>query len=215
LSKFLVVEDNPALARSVASVLKKYGDTIHAGSVRDANLALATNPRFSAGIFDVRLPDGSGFEVLRKFRTRQPSHPALVLTGYFQHDDINAAFDMEADYIVKPFKAARIHQFIRTRVLSHHDSRLGLPMDDQRSTGHVSVNKREVESWELRLTETERTVLTLLREGLPNWVISRKLFVSVETVRTHVGHIFSKLDVHSRKELCDFSKRRSPGAISR
>jgi two-component system, NtrC family, response regulator PilR len=117
MRKFLVLEDTPALARSIARVLKTYGVTIHVGSVYEANLALATNSEISAFIVDLRLPDGSGLEVLRHFRDRYPKHPALVLTGYFEPDDINAAFDMNADYIAKPLKAARLHQFVRTRVL--------------------------------------------------------------------------------------------------
>ena len=211
---FLVVEDNRALARSIARVLKKYGDAIHAGSVREANLALAAHSEFTAIIVDIRLPDGSGLEVLRKVRARYPNHPALVLTGYLERDYINAAFDMDADYVVKPFKAERLHQFIRTRVLSRHDSRVASPIDDQRNRSISHDSSRRDDPTDLLLTETERKVLNLLREGLPNWVIARRLFISLETVRTHVGHIFTKLDVHSRKDLCTFSKRRSPDATS-
>jgi DNA-binding NarL/FixJ family response regulator len=50
----------------------------------------------------------------------------------------------------------------------------------------------------LPLTQRETEVLKLLTEGLTNRQIAERLFISEKTVGTHVGHIFEKLDVHSR-----------------
>ena len=50
-------------------------------------------------------------------------------------------------------------------------------------------------------------MLALLAEGLTNREIARRLFVSPKTVETHVGHVFDKLDVHSRVEAAGRAQR--------
>jgi DNA-binding NarL/FixJ family response regulator len=66
-------------------------------------------PDFSALIVDLHLFVGSELEVLRNFRSGYPNHPALVLTEYSEPAAINAAYDLNADYVMKPFNGARIH----------------------------------------------------------------------------------------------------------
>ena len=62
--------------------------------------------------------------------------------------------------------------------------------------------------WE-SLTPTEARVLELATDGLSNREIAERMFVSSETVKTHVAHIFKKIDVHSRAELVGRSLRRA------
>ena len=59
----------------------------------------------------------------------------------------------------------------------------------------------------LGLTAREAEVLGLLAEGLTNREIAQRLFISPKTVNTHVGHIFDKLDVHSRVEAAGRAQR--------
>ena len=54
------------------------------------------------------------------------------------------------------------------------------------------------------LTETERRVARLVREGLTNAEIAERLFISRRTVDTHLSHIFVKLGISSRRELTNF-----------
>jgi DNA-binding CsgD family transcriptional regulator len=59
---------------------------------------------------------------------------------------------------------------------------------------------RPSHGWE-SLTGTEREVVRLVTEGLTNRQVGERLFISRRTVETHVSHVFTKLDVHSRVEL--------------
>jgi two-component system response regulator DesR len=183
--KFLVVEDRPVFARSVARLLKAYGSTICAEGVREADAALAAYTDFSALIVDLHLLDGSGLEVLRKFRAAYPNNPALVLTGYSEAEEINAAYDLGADYVMKPFNAARIHQFIRTKVLSRHRSE---PM------GAV-----------IALTQREREVIQRARQGHDDKQIARDLGIAAATVRVLFARASAKFGASSREELLELA----------
>jgi DNA-binding CsgD family transcriptional regulator len=61
------------------------------------------------------------------------------------------------------------------------------------------------------LTPTEARVLELATDGLSNRRIAERMFISPETVKTHLAHIFKKLDVHNRAELVGRSLRRDRG----
>jgi len=63
-------------------------------------------------VLDVGLPDGSGLDLLADARTKFPATPALVLTGRTEASSINAAFDLNADYVVKPIAEARVRHFL-------------------------------------------------------------------------------------------------------
>ena len=60
--------------------------------------------------------------------------------------------------------------------------------------------KRPPGGWE-SLTPTEAKVVELVAEGLTNPQVGERMFISPGTVKTHLAHVFSKLDVHSRAEL--------------
>jgi DNA-binding CsgD family transcriptional regulator len=65
--------------------------------------------------------------------------------------------------------------------------------------------------WE-SLTPTETRVVELVASGLPNKEIAEKLFVSLATVKTHLVHVYTKLDVRTRTELAaEATRRMRPG----
>jgi DNA-binding CsgD family transcriptional regulator len=70
------------------------------------------------------------------------------------------------------------------------------------------ARKRPVRGWD-SLTPTEREVATLAAEGLRNAEIAARLFVSAETVKTHVSHVLAKLGVTNRTELAALAARRT------
>jgi DNA-binding NarL/FixJ family response regulator len=100
--RFLVVEDDAAVAGALAIWLRPYGDTLIAGTVR-AGLQFveqSTQP-WTLFIIDIRMPDGLGLNVLRAARNRHARTSALVLTGSSDRAHINAACELGAFYLVK------------------------------------------------------------------------------------------------------------------
>ena len=76
-----------------------------------------------------------------------------------------------------------------------------------RKAGWGTVN-RPRSGWDA-LTETERRVIELVAEGLTNPQIASRMFISAQTVKTHMKNVFRKLGVSTRSELAALSVRRT------
>ena len=183
MRRFLVVEDNHALARSIIRVLSSYGTSVHASSLREAYEALLKED-FHAIIVDLGLPDGSGLEALRTFRARHPNRPAMVLTGFSDHDDINAAYDLNAEYVMKPMASSRIHSFVQRSVLARR---------------RVAADRRA-------LSPREIEVIHLAQQGFEDRAIASRLSIATSTVRVLFARATRKLGASSRKDVVDAAR---------
>ena len=90
-------------------------------------------------------------------------------------------------------------------------ARLSLPEAVEYARRGRGERSRPDHGWE-SLTPTESRVVELVTSGLPNKEIAQKLFVSLATVKTHLVHVFTKLDVRSRTELAAAAIRRDQRA---
>jgi DNA-binding NarL/FixJ family response regulator len=82
--------------------------------------ALETPIRWSAFLLDIGLPDGSGLDVLAVARRRRLPTPALVLTGSHEPASINRAYDLGAQYLVKPIAVSQIAAFLDHALDAQH-----------------------------------------------------------------------------------------------
>jgi DNA-binding NarL/FixJ family response regulator len=198
-AQYLIVEDNEGLGRTLKKKLERWGDAIWARTFDEAIAALMRHS--VAGLLvDVRLPGGSGFEVLQAFRAVHPRVPAMVLTGYFNESDSRRACELGAYYVAKPVSLLGIQIFMEgTRAPT-----IFLP---QRRELHDEDEREDLLTARFHLTPAERKVYVLLAEGGRNCEIAGRLFVSVETVRTHLRAIFAKLGANSRTHAIAIGRR--------
>ena len=102
--RLLFVEDDAAIVQGLQYALTQEGYAVtHAGSLAAARAALPAG--FDLLLLDVRLPDGSGFDLLREARRRNPEQPAVFLTAC--DDEIHTVLGLDLgadDYIAKPFR---------------------------------------------------------------------------------------------------------------
>lgn len=119
--RILVVEDNPALARGLTTVLKGGGYAVDAVEDGAAAMAVLAAERFDLVVLDLNLPDMDGLDVLRALRARQDGASVLILSARGQLDDRVRGLDLGADdYMTKPFDVdeleARVRMLLRRRV---------------------------------------------------------------------------------------------------
>ena len=119
-ARLLLLEDDPAIARTVAYALERDGLTVtHSLLVHDARQQLQRT-RFDLLVLDVGLPDGSGLDLLRDVRNTAPTAalPVLMLSAHGEEIDRVLGLELGADdYLTKPFSprelAARVKALLR------------------------------------------------------------------------------------------------------
>jgi DNA-binding NtrC family response regulator len=114
LTAILHVEDEPSLQLALGDALREQGwDVVPAGTVAMALEALAT-AELDLVLTDLRLPDGSGMEVLAAALRREPGLPVVVLTAYGSVDGAVAAIRAgAAEYLTKPFEDEQLLTMVR------------------------------------------------------------------------------------------------------
>lgn len=102
--RILAVDDEPAIRRSIAVVLKAEGYQVtEAGSVAEALKTLAENS-YQVVLTDLRLGDGTGLEIIRKIKSDYPKTDSILLTGFGSIKNAVEAMQAGAtDYVTKPF----------------------------------------------------------------------------------------------------------------
>lgn len=114
----LLVEDDPAIARTVAFALQREGWTVtHSVLLQDARSQLARRT-CQALVLDLGLPDGNGLDVLRELRLAGDTVPVLILSAHGEEIDRVLGLELGADdYLPKPFSprelAARVKGMLR------------------------------------------------------------------------------------------------------
>ena len=115
--RVLVVDDEPQILRALRTTLRGAGYEVDTAATAEAALATAAAHPPEAVILDLVLPDGSGTEVCREFRTWSEA-PVIVLSAVGEEREKVAALDAGADdYVTKPFSVdellARLRAVLR------------------------------------------------------------------------------------------------------
>jgi DNA-binding NarL/FixJ family response regulator len=177
----LVADDHPAVLEAVSDILADSGIDVTARA-RDGAEALERieATRPDVALLDVRMPGLGGIEVARRAATSAPGTAILLYTGLGDQALLTEALDAGARGFV--LKEAPLPDLI-----AKADATRDLPS----------------------LTQREREVLRLLSDGLRNEEIGKRLFISPETVRTHVRKAMDKLDADTRTQAVATALRQS------
>ncbi len=112
--RVLVVDDDPAVRRSLATALGRDGYVVLAADGGTAALAEVAAASVDAIVLDVAMPEPNGLEVCRRIRARGDTTPILMLTARDLVDDRVAGLDAGADdYLAKPFALAELRARLR------------------------------------------------------------------------------------------------------
>jgi CheY-like chemotaxis protein len=111
-SRILVVDDDPRVAGMIARVVKTLAEPVIASTAREGIDVLAGG-EIAAGILDLRLPDGTAFDILAHATHDGGFLPSIVLTG--EHDPLAActARNLGAHYMIKPMDSSSVMSFVR------------------------------------------------------------------------------------------------------
>jgi two-component system KDP operon response regulator KdpE len=161
--KILVVDDEPQFLRALATNLRGAGYEVEtAASAEEALAAAGLNPP-DAVVLDLRLPDGSGRDVLRELRTWSEA-PVIVVSAVGDENEKIAALDAGADdYVTKPFAIGELLARLRAAL-----RRAGPPGEPVLEVGSIRVDLDqhavEVDGRRVHLTPNEFDLLRVLAQ---------------------------------------------------
>jgi two-component system response regulator FixJ len=189
-----IVDDEEALRKSLGFMLTVNGFAVRLHTSATTFSEIASSLRNAILITDMRMPDMSGLDLVRKISSISPPIPSIIVTG---HGDIPMAVEaMKAgavDFIEKPFEESVIIEAVRRAAEKLADSSAGtLSVDDIRSR-IGSLSKRE------------RQILSAVVAGQPNKAIAFNLDISPRTVEVHRANVMTKMRARSLPELVRMS----------
>jgi DNA-binding NarL/FixJ family response regulator len=198
----LVADDHPAMVEAVCDVLVENGVEI-VGRARDGDEAVAKieTRQPNVALVDLRMPKQTGIQVAKRAAAVSPSTAVILYTAYGERALLTEAMDAGARGFV--LKEAPLPDLVRAVDIVAGG---GTYVDPVLAGvfAHASVTERLPS-----LTQREREVLRLLADGSSNEEIGKALFISPETVRTHVRKAMGKLDADTRTQAVAKALRQS------
>jgi DNA-binding NarL/FixJ family response regulator len=198
--KVALFEDNRKLRESLEQLINSAEDMTCTGAFADANKLVHNMQRANPDVvmMDINMPGLSGIDAVKIIKEKFPNVQILMLTVFDDNDKIFAAICAGASgYMLKKTAPQKMIEAIRESYQG------GAPMTPSVAVKVLQMFRLQtkVENTEfIDLSEREKEILGLLVKGKSYKTIASDCFVSIDTVSTHVRHIYEKLHVHSKSE---------------
>jgi two-component system, NarL family, nitrate/nitrite response regulator NarL len=194
-----IVEDNPDLRDGLSQLIAHAPDCICVGAFETCEDFLASLARIKPTIvlMDIGLPGASGIEGLQRLKALRPEVDVLMLTVF---EDESKIFDSicagASGYLLKKTPSDKILDAIR------EIREGGAPMTAKVARKVLTIfrNTPPTQKTDFQLTDRELEVLGYLVRGLSYKMIADQCSISLDTVRSHIRHIYEKLHVNSKGE---------------
>jgi DNA-binding NarL/FixJ family response regulator len=207
--RVLICDDHPVVRAGIEAMLRGAGDVEIVASVGDPDRAvvICAEEQPDVVLMDLRFGEGPGSEsaesggvrATRAIRKRKPAPQVLILTNYSTDSDVLGAISAGAvGYLLKDCAPDELAEGIR-----------------QAARGQTVMNKNIMGKLRGRLanpfeslTNREQEVLVLASQGKSNRAIAKDLVLTEATVKSHMAHVFSKLNVKNRTAAVAVARER-------
>lgn len=192
--RIVVADDHPIVRSGIVGLLSLDDGLEIVGEASDGEeaVALATALRPDVVLTDLRMPRLSGAEATARITAELPGVRVLVLTTYETDDDILGAIEAGASgYLLKAAPQEEIVAGIRSVAEGHTVLAPSI-------AATLVTRMRRTPPPRPPLSPRELEVLRLVSAGCSNPEIARELFIGEATVKTHLLHVFEKLEVSDR-----------------
>jgi two-component system, LuxR family, response regulator FixJ len=185
-----VIDDDEGLRESLAFLLRTAALEVRSFDSAKAFLQVLPDPALGCVITDVRMPDMSGIELLRRLRELRIGVPVIVITG---HGDVALAVEAmkigAADFFEKPFDDDLLLASVRAA------------LQQQEGQTKRGAERAEIEHRISTLSPREKDVLGGLIEGRANKQIAFDLGISPRTVEIYRANLMNKMQANSLSDL--------------
>ncbi len=206
--KVLIVDDHQVVRQGLRTFLELHDDIVVMGEAGDGAAALEMIRRLEPDVvlMDLVMPGLDGIAATRQALALSAHTRVIALTSFAEDDKVFPAIqagassyllkDVSPDALVEAIRAvhrgeARLHPAIARRLMH--------------ATRGAHAASGEAAALAGDLTDREREVIRLVARGCSNHEIAQELVISEKTVKTHISHILSKLDLEDRTQLAIYA----------
>lgn len=201
--RVLIVDDQVLVRTGFRRILEEEADIEvvgEAGTGEEAvDLTIELEP--DVVLMDIRMPRMDGIEATEKLLNSEqaPETNVLMLTTFDLEEYVYDALQAGASgFLLKDAPPEELAAAVR--IIARGDAVLS-PAITKRLIRELTRRPRRAQTARFEgLTDRERDVLRLMAQGFANAEIAEQLFISEATVKTHVSHVFSKLEVRDRSQ---------------
>ncbi|MDN5809733.1 MAG: response regulator transcription factor [Staphylococcus equorum] len=201
MHRIILVDDHHIVRQGLEFLLSTVDDIDVIGGFSDGKSFfeyLETNELPDIVLLDLVMPEMNGIEITERMKKAYPEVKILVLTSYVDDEHVISAIDKGADgYEMKDVEPDQLIKTIK-KVLSGEKT-----IHPQAQSVIEAVSKKP--HFTNKLSKRESEVLAEMTKGKTNKEIAESLFVSEKTIKTHVSHIFNKLQVTDRTQAAIYA----------
>ena len=199
----LIADDHQVVVEALRNLIDTQPDLRVVATANDASSALerarTTGP--DVAIVDVAMPEGGGFELVRRLREIALPTRVVILTMYADDRYVLEAVRLGVfGYVVKRAGGNELLDAVRAAAR-------GEPHFPPSALRLLVARERDPGERRPELSAREREVLRYTARGFSNQEIAARLYISPKTVDTYRARIMSKLDLHRRSDLVEYALR--------
>jgi NarL family two-component system response regulator LiaR len=203
--KALVVDDHRMFRQGLIGLMNTRRDLVEviaeAATARDAVL-LAQYHRPDVVLLDIKMPDGNGLQALAQIRSVSPQTAVVIVTASELNEHVLEAVRLgAAGYLLKSLDAAELFDLL----ISIGHGQIGITRATAARLLKVISQTTAPHESATDLTEREIDVLRLVAQGESNQQIAEDLSVSINTIKTHMRSILSKLQLDNRTQIATYA----------
>jgi len=204
--KVLIADDHKLFRQGLKSLMRTRDDMVEvvgeAASGREA-IQLAGELRPDVILMDIYMPDGDGLQVTREIKKQFPDINVVMLTSSEDDEHLYEAVQLGASgYLLKSLDANELFDLLSG--VMHGEAAMTRAMAS-RLLKSVAKQSANVERGEEALSDREIDVLRLVAQGASNPQIADELCISINTVKSHLKNILSKLQLSNRTQAATYA----------
>jgi len=200
--KVLIVDDSKLTIVGLKTTLRQFDDIEIIGEANDGVIAIEMTQKHNPDIIlmDIGMPLMDGIKATKEIKKSGSSAKIIMLTSHETEQDVLDALSAGANsYCMKDVDPEVLVSVVKSTYngASWLDPRIARIVLDKFVNKFGKFMKTDTTS---ELTEREVGVLSLIAKGFSNQQISENLYISLNTVKTHIKNIFQKLEVEDRTQ---------------
>lgn len=204
--KIVVADDHKLFRQGLIGLMRAHDDLVEvvgeAASGQEA-VQLAHQLRPDVILMDIQMPDGDGLKATRQIREMLPEVAVVILTASESDQHLYEAVRLGASgYLLKDLDATELFELLIG--VTHNEVAMTRAMAS-RLLKIMANNEGRDSGVENDLTEREIEVLHLLAQGASNPQIAEELVITVNTVKSHISHILTKLQLENRTQAAAYA----------